>query len=79
MIRHCDFSRFLPRQLRKRAAGRRRDEQQRQNHTQYAGALLFRQEQNPLLHRGTRQTQSGFFPWSLRKYHPRVGNALLGL
>ena len=75
----CRRVRFPARELCKRAAGRAYGERQRQNDAKNARFLFFRQKQNPLLHRGTRQTQSGFFPWRLRKYHPRVGNALLGL
>ena len=41
-LRQRDFPRFLPRQLRNRAPSGRHDEQQRQNDTQNACALLFR-------------------------------------
>ena len=41
-LRQRDFSRFLPRQLRKRASGRRHDQQHSQNDAQSARALLFR-------------------------------------
>ena len=75
----CRRVRFPARELCKRAAGRAYGERQRQNDAKNARFLFFRQKQNPLLHRGTRQTQSGFFPWRLRKYRPCVGDALLGL
>ena len=76
MIRHCDFSRFLLRQLRKRAAGRGHDEQQSQNDTQYAGALLFRQEQNALLDWRSSQTQRCRFARCLCQNRAGVGKAL---
>ena len=76
VLQHCDVFRFLLRQLRKRAAGRRYDEQQSQNHAQYAGTPLFRQEQNPFFDRRPSQTQRRCFARRLRQNRAGVGKAL---
>ena len=75
-LRQRDFARFLPCQLRKRAAGRGHDEQQSQNDAQYACFLIFRQEQNSLFHRRSSQTQRRRFARRLRQNRAGVVKTL---
>ena len=71
-----DLSRFLPRQLRNRAPSGRHDEQQRQNDTQNARALFFRQEQNALFDRRPGKAQGRGLTRGLRQNRPCIDKAL---